>query len=575
MKNGEKKFYYRHHSLIRIANELTDHNKCPYPLRRTFSLLREFGFETLYIEAVECRKIEGEDQDYIELSCPKEICGKRYESCKDYISLLENKYNCEFIDKICYSISFFDKVLRAQEEIREQPSSSLLSFSILHRDRFIEDGKTINIYYVTESTITLRDRRKNLILSNSNTTIAKIAGADFQIKGNYFSQQNNITNCCAQASIKMALRGFYHDLNAELINKMIGNDHKIKKGNRGLNPKEFKSAISKIPNVEVGVYDGMTFSPWEFVKIIYHAIESKFPVILLFSHPKEKENSDKFNIDGHATALIGYTFNNSNWWCYGLISYFSSLKSKISYLPSLLWADNFIIQDDNLGPYYRLPISSLRVTNISSKFPVLIRIAIKWIKKEILRLILPFSYWPIYAVITHPKNSVDFNNCLHIENFALEQLVQYTSEKVANTKYEPCQNPHYRELFLYFMKESMLIARTFAIKKCEYIEYFGETYRNENMEDLLESLDHHIKSDYLWLIEVSVPELYWVNRKKICDIICQPFMFPSSKDRMVKFIKIPSHYCFFFEDYSVERDTFEEKDSRYPLLSPGCNSCFI
>lgn len=576
MNHGDIAFFYEKDSLISIANDLTDHmkQKCPLPLRRTFSLMREFRFKTIFITATESMKTY--ESNKYELSCCKNSCGIRTESCKDYVYLLEKRYKCKFEGKLCYKISFFDTYLKSEDEIKQQSNSNLLAYCILHRDRYIKRGKMKTLFYVTESTVKIRDRRKSLVLSSNQTTIATIAGKKFRLKGHYFCQQNSITNCCAQASIKMALRGFYKELNAEHINQLIGIDHINLFGNKGLEPKEFKDAILKIPNVQVRVIDGMTSGPWVFTKLIYHAIESKFPVILLFSHPKSTSNtSKKLIIDGHATALIGYTFNNSNWWCYGLTSYYSSLKTDVSYLPSILWADNFIIQDDNLGPYYRIPISSLRVTNITSKFPLKARIALKWVKKEILRHIIPFSYWPTYAVIIHPKDSVDFKNCLNIENYAIEQLVQYTNEKVINTKYEPKDNQNFSELFLYFLKEEMLIARTFAIKKCEYIEYYGENYRNENMEDLLDSIDVHIKTEYIWLTEVSVPELFWVNRMKLCDIISQPFNFPHNKKRMVKFIRMPSHYCFFIDGVRVERDTFYEKESRYPLVSPDCYSCFI
>ncbi|RJP75002.1 MAG: hypothetical protein C4522_22070 [Desulfobacteraceae bacterium] len=537
--------------------------------------MREFGFETIFVEFTECHKNHSGDNKII-TPCVENTCGKRFESCKDYIRLLEQHYECLFISKKCYRISFFNEIITDEKSLCNKTDSNLLAYCILHRDKYRKGEEVKRNQYVTESTISVRERRRNFYLSGNQITNATIAGKNFQIKGHYFSQQNDITNCCSQASIKMALRGFYRELTAEQINKLIGNDHKKNKGNRGLNPTEFKSAISKLEKIEVEVFDGLMIGPWEFAKIIYHAVESRFPVILLFSHPKEKKgNPDKWKIEGHATALIGHTFNNSNWWSYGWISYFSSLKPTFKYLPSVLWCDNFVIQDDNMGPYYRIPVSSLRVTNISSKFPPWAKLAVKAIKKDFLRYIIPFSYWPVYALIMSPAKSVDLRNCIQIENYALEHLFQYINKSVLSTIYEPTWNRQFSELLIYFMNEKMLVARTFAIRKCEYIDYFGEAYRNENMEEILTSLEIHLKSEYIWLTEISVPELFWVNKKKIGDIVCEPYKFPEQKKQLVKFIRIPSHYCFFFEDFTIERDSFKERDSRYPLVSPECNKCFI
>lgn len=574
MGEAIKPFFYENESLIEIGNKLSEGEYCPIPLRRTFSLIRDFGFGTGYIECELCKKNASQEG---ELSCSQENCGKRYESCKDYISTLEAHYGCEFISKKCYKISFFKNVISDRDAIRTQPNRSLLAHCMLHVDSFKKNGKDKKILYVPESMISVRERRKNLYFSGNFNGHFKIADANFVIDGHYFSQQNQITNCCAQASIKMALKSYFEDLTVEKINRIVGYDHVSKKGNEGLDPEEFKLGLSKIDGLEVVPIDALTSGNWEFVKFVYHAIESRFPVILLFTHPTSKKSRrfSKKNVrDGHATALIGHTFSKSNWWSYGWASYFNSIKQPIKYLPSVIWCDKFVIQDDNLGSYYRMPISSLRVTGLSSKVWPWLKKIIKVIKQDFLKHILPFSYWPMYAMIAYPKNSVDFLNCIHIEGHAINQMQQYVSERVLNTNYEPVANKQFRELFVYFMNRNQLIARTFVVKKCEYIEYYEVTYQNADMAGDIEALDKYLTTEYLWITEISVPELFWVSRKKIGDIISEPFRYPKNKKQMVKYIRIPSHHCFFLKDFTIERETYEEEDSCYPLLSSKCKTCF-
>ena len=83
--------------------------------------------------------------------------------------------------------------------------------------------------------------------------------------------------------------------------------------------------------------------------IIYHYIESNIPVILVIP---------TCHGASHLMVAIGHDFNPDQWYSYARRAYFGDYE--LPFRSSFEWIQNFIIQDDNFGPYAAAPTPLFR-----------------------------------------------------------------------------------------------------------------------------------------------------------------------------------------------------------------------
>jgi len=459
---------------------------------------------------------------------------------------------------------FFNSNVTNEDGLRNQGDSSLLGFCIVHNDIIKNgEGKQYLNAYVTESCIQSPLKFNAFILPPAEVYI-KIADREFKLQTNYFSQQNRITNCCAHAAIKMAIRGYYPQITAELINQKVPINHIERKGNKGLAPDEICKAIEGLS--ENGTYllsSTDLASSSDFLRLVYLALESRLPVILLFNL-QEKE----IGITGHAVTLIGHTFNEHNWSSYGLKGYFRG--EDLSYLPSSLWCDNLVVHDDNWGPYYLVTIRFLTDAADLSYILLAVEKAVEDVMASSLPVPIRFSFPidPLSAIIVYPKHMSFVKNGLLVEPWALAYLNNYVSKIVADNSV--LKGDSFNQYFLDYQKEDNLILRTFCLSKKEYMKFIDE---NLPLGDYRDKIDNYLP-DTFWLTEISIPELYWVNKKKVVEIITDPEMFNTSKENGVIFIRLPRLIGFLDKDEAITIN-FEETHNYYNLITPTGLSQFI
>lgn len=514
-------------------------------LRRILSLLRnEKNCKSIVIEEF---ALNGDNKYQCDKVGSK---SRRCISCEDYIKDMQlhiEEYT--LLGKRCLKMLFFSKeVANGDKVTRDKFQDSILGYAIVHIDELKlnheSSGKNIARRYVPECVLSCLSREvRGYKYGTLNSTVSLYSGDEiekFDIKGgNYFSQQNAITNCCAHASIKTTLRGYDEDISCSAINNALIRLQKVEKSkisekirrfSRGLNPQEILNAIEELSanseNIE-------KLSPFlitandlpiaSFVETIYRAIESKIPVILLLRIPKSIDMGNSFR--GHTISIVGHTFNKHNWCAYGS-GYFSNIN-KESYLSSYLWCDNYVVQDDNFGPAYQLPSSFLAdyydygVTiekmglNIASQ-------------KE---LSGKSSHYPLSAIIVPPTELKEISlNIYHIENLAVEKFVQQIRHFAKKGKFDSIRKDkvkfdrYFYHVFMHqYDKPRNFIARTFIITKEEYINSASfDIYRKNIAVPEGFSLDGIVYDNlpkYFWITEISVSELYWINEAKVAEIL--------------------------------------------------------
>ena len=69
--------------------------------------------------------------------------------------------------------------------------------------------------------------------------------------------------------------------------------------------------------------------------------------------------------------------------------------------------------------------------------------------------------------------------------------------------------------------------------------------------------------DIISMTEISIPELFWVNRKKVGEIVTDPEAFRKNNEDGVRFIRIPEHVFFTMGD-----DVLPIRNSRARISHP-------
>lgn len=368
-----------------------------------------------------------------------------------------------------YELSFFKAIIPSPEEI-SQYAEDFLGFAIVCIDDLIDGGKRP---YVLESII-VKPQGQDEYLSCWSNHSTYITDTKFSIKGSFFTQQHGILNVCAHAAIKTALENLnnfdvkvkvpsMNDINAVLNKKDIK-----KKKIAGLTIKEMVEVITKLGFhcIPFDCSPSRSFRK-SYQQMAYYAIESGFPVIISFWVKKK----------GHVVTAIGHTFSDDTWLPKAEKGYFQATK-EAGYLTSSSWMDNIIMHDDNYGPYYCMPTQYLER------------------KKPRIIIVSPFKL-ELYGNIA--------------ETHAAQALYTWIIPKCKSYA-TPCR---WMDYFMKYFKSNELILRTMFIKKDNYINYLKNL--KENLSTIIE---YSIQlPDHFWVVEISLPELFSINRKKVGEII--------------------------------------------------------
>lgn len=192
-----------------------------------------------------------------------------------------------------------------------------------------------------------------------------IAGSEFSVRGTPFMQQDNAVGACAQASIWMALRTLRkregdraHDP-AQITDAATRYfiNGRIRPNREGLTQSQMTEAVRaagysphSIP-FGVAVNNVVTLTPAQaaLARVRLHAyIESEIPVLLLL-FPQS---------GGHAIVAIGHTWDahaqddpgkRVDWQHEGA----SGVPFTVTH--AVTWAPEFVVHNDNTGPYRTLP----------------------------------------------------------------------------------------------------------------------------------------------------------------------------------------------------------------------------
>jgi hypothetical protein len=188
-------------------------------------------------------------------------------------------------------------------------------------------------------------------------------GSSVTVKGFPFVEKDGGIVMCSQAAIASVVAFWNQKKNGSFtattgpeISKVAGVKQEEIKPNagRGLFPQEIAEFFSQ---QKFQCYQKVYWQkPVESIRqanpglTIYGFLESGFPVVMVV----------KTHSALHALTVVGHTFDKNAWPAIADPSYYNKPLSGYGYYHSnLTWIRHFIVQDDNLGPYYYLPTDAI------------------------------------------------------------------------------------------------------------------------------------------------------------------------------------------------------------------------
>ncbi len=212
-------------------------------------------------------------------------------------------------------------------------------------------------------------------------------------------------------------------------------------------------------------------------RILYHYMESCIPVMLGVHTP----------LGFHALTVIGHSFEPDLWWPIAKVGYYGEKPSGGTHHCSASWAQNFIVNDDNLGPYMAIPkwfltlIENTRELIIVVPLPRDVNVQGEDVEERSYRL-------------AKDESALDYMSSLMEE------------EKLSSKTKDWCRT------FLNHLVTGDLVLRTFLVDS----KKFKDTHPSDVLRQFYQSIDMPPK---IWLTEISIPELFSVLRLRVGEVI--------------------------------------------------------
>ncbi|MBF8264353.1 MAG: hypothetical protein HW384_217 [Dehalococcoidia bacterium] len=467
-------------------------------IRRLFSLARSHSARTLMIEKIE----------------PAGIILDENEEIKNYFP---NNYMMTGLHRV----SFWKSNFKVPDE-RVCNAQTCVGYAVLKKDKVI--SKNLNEWHVFEAVFRKYQHKHNCV-PNSMQYKVKLGGIVINLKGLLYAQQNTLNKACAQVALRSVLSRI---VKGDVSYKRI-NDLAQQVSPRTFNPADGLDAI-QIRAVLTGF--GIGFLDFDYTqyddpnerareresnpyqKYIYSGVESGIGALLGFRLTGPAIKGDLC----HIIPFYGHTFNKDTWAPEADITYFR-VGENLRYVSSENWTSSFLGHDDNFGPNFCVP--RLYIPRDSVDYVV-----------ELLKPKAVFGGAQAEALALNFLYSV-LNKIGPSKNAWLQRLAYYANPSV-----------------------QLVVLRAIAVNRDKYIRHLSnETDWSQNSEDteIITILKQFLPKT-LWVIEISIPQLFPANERKLGEIVlngeCELGSDNSVKNSLFLLARLP---CFYFFEYSKKK----------------------
>jgi hypothetical protein len=487
-------------------------------IRRLFSLSRGFDGKTLVLEDIRAVGIVAEENAEMR---------KRFRD-----------HRMTGLVRVTFWKSRFD----TESELRRQKEEDLLGYAILKHDIVPShpDEHRRDQWHVFESVFVKYPHDHNYIHCAQRYVlqIGKKKPRRFHVSGVLYCQQNGINKACAQVALRTLLEPLLGDgrqLSYERIHRWAKGRNKEFNPGKGLTSGQIERVLKAagFRSDEFSIVD-YEHSPSgyrrsrKYQNYLYVGIECGMGALLGFKFTGPKAPEDK-----HIIPVFGHTFNQDAWASNADAAYFN--VGSLKWIQSQAWVSSFVAHDDNFGPNYCIP--RLYVTPGQVE----------------------------YVLAIHPKG-------VREEGVTAEVVgARYTHSLLRNARLDTVQNEWLRRL-MEFGSRNQFVLRTIPLSREAYGRHIAEIsdwHRRKEHAEIPEIFKHSLPR-HLWLVEISIPELFPINKRKLGEIVLDGSRRISDTPNFQSFLfaRLPGSYWFVTGMNSNGEPTFDWRRSRMESHTP-------
>ena len=463
------------------------------PIRNLFSMSRAREGKTLVLEVVPATDGVAEENEDLAVQ------------------------DSEFRSLAVIRVSFWDCVFEGDDPV---PDGGCLGYAILKNDCLAKQGRIG--WFIYEAVFGINQHAHNYINAAAEFEFS-CRGAKVSVRGCLYAQQNTVNKTCAQVAIRSIASTYLgrNDISYRQINELAKVHNPAFVASDGMSNDEIVYVLSEL---------GLNVIPTD-----YGLFESEFPQIReAYPYPKPVYSGIEggcgalvsFRLDGpdapavgHVIPFFGHTFNGDAWAPVAGPAYFR-IGESVRYLPSRAWTSNFLIHDDNFGANLCIPQNFLDRAHVQCVFELLPQ---GWTYSGTLAEGAAAGYF--YSLLPNlvPSNELPW----------LRRLREYVGQQ-------------------------RLILRHIPITKKDYLAQLrkGKDWDgNQEERESLDDLELSVTGEIFWMVEVSVPEIFNTNKRKLGEILLDASQEISDETDGTSFVlaRFPGLFLF-FDQMSDEGD---------------------
>ncbi|NOZ87478.1 MAG: hypothetical protein GXP49_14645 [Deltaproteobacteria bacterium] len=458
-------------------------------VRRCFSLARSLGMQTVTLEEIPEKGIIADENDEI----------SRY----------FRDYECGGVIRL----GFWTKSFRSDKRIHQLSGRDLIGYAILKRD--IIESEAYDRWHVFEAVFKKYPHPHNCIPA---PTVFKVTIGDkhCSVRGVLYCQQNSLNKACAHVALRSLLSRHLPegDITYRKINDLAGiHPGNGRKPGDGLNVVEIRKVLE---GLGIGfrdidyTLDGSLRETHPYQKFLYAGIESGAGSLLGFHFSGPVVSSRE--PPRHIIPFFGHTFNKDTWVPDAELSYFN-VGGGVGYVPSENWTSSFIGHDDNFGSNYCVP--RLYVSQEQADYVV-----------ELLNKDVQYSGVQAEAV------TLNFI-------YSLQPFLAKSSRK-----------NNWNKRLVAFIKTKKIVLRAIFIPKSTYLKQLKSKadWDGKREDKDIVGLLENLLPDNMWVVEISLPQLFPANERKIGEVLLNPYVpvdaEPDVDFKLFLMARLPGQYFF-------------------------------
>jgi hypothetical protein len=410
-------------------------------------------------------------------------------------------------------LSFWNSPVPTEQAIDDLQDSNLIGYSILKCDRIPSGATTEDQWHVFEAVFRKYEHPHNCVPGAVGYRV-RVGRKNFVIKGILYAQQNGLNKACAHVALRSLLSRLVseRDVSYAMMNRIArGSAGATFEPGQGLRALQIRAILDHyginyrdVDYSEAEKADPCVRKTQPYQKYLYAGIESGCGGLLGFSMDGPKATGGR-----HIIPFYGHTFNKDTWVPDAQVVYFD-IGGGVGYIPSESWTSSFLGHDDNVGPNFCIP-----------------RLYVKPKRVEYVVEIL--------------KPAVAYNGVV-AEACALFFLYSI-SEKM------DLRNPWQNRLAAYSRPDvQRVVLRALCVTPEQYLNHLKEIrdWDSQKENGKLVAALKTLLPKMLWVVEVSIPQLFPANERKLGEIVLdatrQSKSFESVDFSLFVFVRLPGQY---------------------------------